>query len=154
MAMMGIGMEWWERRICPAFFRNPEKIVVSLEMVDRKNSEKGKLPQAISQLLIARRSASSRPSDHETVGGTRARRAIFARFEKARLELPRLKGHTNYGIAISTADIIEAIAPNTRPTLPVSVLVDGFRSVHNVGPSLPAVIGRSGIEPILTPCGR
>ena len=87
----------------------------------------------------------------EAIDNTPARRAIIANVEKAGFEILRRKGHTNYGIALSTASIIEAIALDTRHTLPVSVMVDGFLGVHDVCLSLPAVIGRSGIERILHP---
>ena len=70
---------------------------------------------------------------------------------KAGLEIFKKKGHTNYGIALSVTSIIEAIALDTRHTLPVSVAVDGFLGVNDVCLSLPAVIGRNGVERILHP---
>jgi L-lactate dehydrogenase len=40
---------------------------------------------------------------------------------------------------------------DTKHTLPVSVAVDGFLGVRDVCLSLPAVIGRGGVERILRP---
>ena len=79
------------------------------------------------------------------------RRALIAKVVKAGLEIFQHKGHTNYGIALSVTTIIEAIALDTRRTLPVSVLVDDFLGVNDVCLSLPAVVGRAGIERILHP---
>ncbi len=63
----------------------------------------------------------------------------------------RHKGFTNYGIALAATAIVEAVALDTRHTLPVSVAVNGFLGVNDVCLSLPAVVGRAGIERILQP---
>lgn len=87
----------------------------------------------------------------EAIDDTPKRREIIARVVKAGLEIFSYKGHTNYGIALAVTDIIEAIALNTKHTIPVSVAVDGFLGVKDVCLSLPAVVGRGGIERILHP---
>lgn len=87
----------------------------------------------------------------EVIDDTPKRRELIAHAVRAGLEIFEKKGHTNYGITLSVATIIEAIARDTKHTLPVSVVVDGFLGVSGVCLSLPAVVGRAGIERILHP---
>jgi L-lactate dehydrogenase len=87
----------------------------------------------------------------EPIDDTPQRRELIKRVVGAGLEIYNYKGHTNYGIALAATAIVEAIALDTKHTLPVSVAVDGFLGVKNVCLSLPAVIGRGGVERILHP---
>jgi L-lactate dehydrogenase len=87
----------------------------------------------------------------EIIDDTPKRRELIARVVPMGLEIFKQKGYTNYGIALSVTAIIEAIALDTKHTLPVSVSVDGFLGVNDVCLSLPAVVGRGGIERILHP---
>lgn len=61
------------------------------------------------------------------------------------------KGYTNYAIAMAAATIVEAIARDSRRTMPVSVLVEGFLDEDDVCLSLPCVIGRAGVVRQLHP---
>ncbi|MEJ0090738.1 MAG: hypothetical protein WDM80_13470 [Limisphaerales bacterium] len=88
----------------------------------------------------------------EAIDDTPRRREIIKRVVSAGMEIFNYKGHTNYGIALAATAIIEAIALDTRHTMPVSVLVNGFLGVNGICLSLPAVVGRNGIERILQPC--
>jgi L-lactate dehydrogenase len=87
----------------------------------------------------------------EAIDDTPKRRELIAHAVLAGLEIFNYKGYTNYGIALSVASIVEAIALDTKHTLPVSVAVDGFLGVTDVCLSLPAVVGRGGVERILHP---
>jgi L-lactate dehydrogenase len=87
----------------------------------------------------------------EPIEDTPRRREIIARVVRAGLEIFNHKGYTNYGIALAATAIIEAVALDTKHTMPVSVAVDGFLGVSDVCLSLPAVVGRGGIERILHP---
>jgi L-lactate dehydrogenase len=87
----------------------------------------------------------------EAIDDTPKRRELIAHVVQAGLEIFQKKGHTNYGIALSVTAILEAIALDTKHTLPVSVAVDGFLGVSGVCLSLPAVVGRGGVERILHP---
>ena len=87
----------------------------------------------------------------EAIDVTPRRREIIARVVNAGLEIFSYKGHTNYGIALSATAIVEAIARDTKHTMPVSVAVDGFLDVKDVCLSLPAVVGSGGVERILHP---
>jgi L-lactate dehydrogenase len=87
----------------------------------------------------------------EAIDDTHRRREIIAHVVKAGLEIFNYKGYTNYGIALAVAAIVEAIGLDTKHTMPVSVIVDGFLGVGDVCLSLPAVVGRGGVERILHP---
>ena len=87
----------------------------------------------------------------EAIDDTPQRRELIKRVVRAGLEIFNYKGHTNYGIALAASAIVEAIALDTKHTMPVSVAVDGFLGVKDVCLSLPAVIGRGGVERILHP---
>jgi L-lactate dehydrogenase len=87
----------------------------------------------------------------EAIDDTPARRQLIERVTHTGVQIMSHKGYTNYGIALATAAIVEAVALDTKHTLPVSVLVNGFLGVNDVCLSLPAVVGRSGIERILQP---
>ncbi|MCX7848160.1 MAG: lactate dehydrogenase [bacterium] len=90
------------------------------------------------------------------VGGTRivddaGTRALFRETTRAGFEVVERKGHTSYAISMAAALVIEAIALDTRRTMPLSVLVDGYLGVRDVCLSLPVVVGRSGIVRVLYP---
>jgi len=87
----------------------------------------------------------------EAIDDTPERRELIKHVVRAGLEIFNYKGHTNYGIALAATAIVEAIALDTKHTMPVSVAVDGFLGVKDVCLSLPAVIGRGGVERILHP---
>lgn len=87
----------------------------------------------------------------EPIEATPARYEMARQAARAGFEVYNRKGYTNYAIALAAADIIKGIATNTRHTMPVSLKVDGFLGVDDVCLSLPAVIGRRGIERVLHP---
>ena len=87
----------------------------------------------------------------ETLDATPGRYALFERASRAGFEVLKHKGCTNYAVALASAEIIECIANDSKHTLPVSLRVDGFLGVDDVCLSLPAVVGRNGIERVLHP---
>ncbi len=87
----------------------------------------------------------------EMIDDTPRRRELFRQASQAGFEVLRLKGHTNYAIALAAADIIQCIATDTKHTMPISLRVDGYLGVDDVCLSLPAVVGKKGIERILHP---
>ncbi len=87
----------------------------------------------------------------EAIDDTPHRRELFTRASQAGFEVLRRKGHTSYAIALAAADIIHTIISDTKHTMPVSLKSDGFLGVDDVCLSLPAVIGKNGIERILHP---
>jgi L-lactate dehydrogenase len=76
---------------------------------------------------------------------------LFRRASRSGFEVVARKGHTNYAISMAAALIVEAIAWDTRRTMPLSVLVDGYLGVRDVCLSLPVVVGREGITRVLEP---
>jgi L-lactate dehydrogenase len=87
----------------------------------------------------------------EAIDDTLARRELIERVTRTGIQIMRHKGFTNYGIALAAAAIVQAVALDTKHTLPVSVAVKGFLGVNDVCLSLPAVVGRGGIDRILQP---
>lgn len=87
----------------------------------------------------------------EAIDDTPQRRELFTRASQAGFEVLRRKGHTNYAIALAAVDIIHTIISDTKHTMPVSLKSDGFLGVDDVCLSLPAVIGKGGVERILHP---
>jgi len=90
------------------------------------------------------------------VGGSRiledeATQEIFREASHAGFDVVQQKGHTNYAISMAAALVVEAIVWDTRRTMPLSVLVDGFLDVHDVCLSLPVVVGKDGITQVLEP---
>ncbi|MEM6552892.1 MAG: lactate/malate dehydrogenase family protein [Planctomycetota bacterium] len=79
------------------------------------------------------------------------RDAMFDEARDSAFAVFRSKGHTSYAIASAAAYIIEAIAHNSRRVVPVSLRVNGFHGIDDVCLSLPAVLGRTGIQRILHP---
>ncbi len=78
-------------------------------------------------------------------------RDIFRQTARSGYEVVRKKGHTNYAIAMAAALVIEALAWDTRRTMPLSVLIEGWQDVRDVCLSVPVVVGRGGIRRVLQP---
>lgn len=87
----------------------------------------------------------------EPLDPTPGRYALFEKASKAGFEVLKYKGCTNYAIALAAAEIIQCIVDDSKRTMPVSLRLDGFLGVDDVCLSLPAVIGRNGIERVLHP---
>ena len=69
--------------------------------------------------------------------------------KQAGLEIFRRKMNTTHGISASVFRIIQAISINERSILPVGVMVQGEYGIEDVVLSVPAVIGKNGVERIL-----
>lgn len=69
------------------------------------------------------------------------RRAAYAIIET--------KGHTAFGISAGLVRIVEAIVRDERSVLSVSAPVEGAFGIHDVCLSLPAIVGRGGVEAVL-----
>ena len=61
------------------------------------------------------------------------------------------KGATYYAIGVGLSRIVEAILRDERSVLSVSTLIDGFAGIRDVYLSVPAIVGRNGIERVLRP---
>lgn len=87
----------------------------------------------------------------ERIEDNETRREMFRQTVAAGHAILQAKGYTNYAIAMAAALIIEAISHDTRRTLPLSTLIDGWLGVTDVCLSVPVVIGRAGITRVLRP---
>ena len=76
---------------------------------------------------------------------------LFKRTRAAGVEVYKRKGYTNYGIAMATALIIESVVRDSRRTLPISTLIDGFQGVKDLCLSVPAIVGARGVLRQLNP---
>ncbi|MDY6853785.1 MAG: lactate dehydrogenase [Thermodesulfobacteriota bacterium] len=82
---------------------------------------------------------------------SKATHKIFRKASRAGFDVVHQKGHTNFAISMAATLVIEAMVWDTRRTIPLSVLVDGFMDVHDVCLSLPVVVGKDGINQVLEP---
>jgi L-lactate dehydrogenase len=80
------------------------------------------------------------PAEMERIG-ERVRRAAY--------EIIQRKGATNFAIAAALTRIIEAIVRDEQSVLTVSTLVQGEYGLHDVCLSLPAIVGRGGVQRVL-----
>ena len=94
---------------------------------------------------------SSAEAGGEAIDRTPERERMFEIAKSGGIEVFHLKGHTNFAVSIAAAYVLEAIAFDNRRVIPVSVAVDGFHGVRGVCLSLPAVIGRTGVQRVLQP---
>ncbi|QSX35185.1 hypothetical protein JYB87_08330 [Shewanella avicenniae] len=69
--------------------------------------------------------------------------------KQAGYEIFKRKLNTTHGVAASVYRIIQAVSLNEHSVLPVGVLVDGHYGLNGSVLSLPAVVGRRGLERVL-----
>jgi len=119
-------------------------------------------PTSIHAYLLGEHGDSSfAPNSIASVGGTPLR--DFAEInpeqlawaeEEARRDAYKIiagKGSTYYGIASAVSHIVDTIARDKKKIVPLSVPLTGQYDLDKTALSLPCVLGRSGIEKILTP---
>jgi L-lactate dehydrogenase len=83
---------------------------------------------------------SCRPEEMEAIG-QRVRNAAY--------EIIQRKGATNFAIAAALTRIVEAIVRDEASVLTVSTLVQGEYGLRDVCLSLPAIVGRAGVQRVL-----
>ena len=77
---------------------------------------------------------------------TEAMRRIAEDVKNSAYEIIEKKSATYYGIAMSVKRVCEAIVRNEESILPVSAVRHGEYGIEGVALSLPAVVGKDGIE--------
>ncbi len=82
--------------------------------------------------------------DHEA-----AMDRLYRSVRDSAYEIIRRKGATYYGIAMAVARIAECIVKDERAILPVSVVLGGQYGLRELALSIPAIVGRRGVEQIL-----
>ena len=68
---------------------------------------------------------------------------------RAAYSIIELKGATYYAIAVAVRRIVEAILRDEQSILTVSTLLDGQYGLDRVCLSVPAIVGRKGVERVL-----
>lgn len=75
---------------------------------------------------------------------------LFISVRDAAYEIIKRKGATYYAIGLGLVAIVETILGDYRSVLSVSTLMTGQYGVTDMSLSLPCVVGRNGVEEILT----
>ena len=78
-----------------------------------------------------------------------ASREIEEKVRNSAYEIIKRKHATYYGIAMSVKRICEAIIRDEKSVLPVSSLIDDVYSIRDVALSMPAIVGKDGVEDIM-----
>ncbi|HMO79227.1 MAG TPA: L-lactate dehydrogenase [Pyrinomonadaceae bacterium] len=76
--------------------------------------------------------------------------AILDDVRKAAPRIVKTKGYTSVAIASCVARICEAILRDEKTIMPVSTLVKGQYGIDEIYLSLPCVVGRNGVERVMT----
>ncbi len=90
-------------------------------------------------------------SGGEHIDATPSRQRMIEQAKQSAWEVFRVKGYTNYAVAMAVQLIMQSIAGDLRFTMPVSVLIDGYCGVSDVCLSVPCVVGRQGVHMRLKP---
>lgn len=85
------------------------------------------------------------PMDEES------RKRIHQQVVSSAYEIIEGKGATSLAIGLAVVRILEAVLNNERRVLPVSARLDNVYGLSDVCMSMPAVVGRDGIENVLSP---
>ncbi|EPY75080.1 hypothetical protein CB1_001812023 [Camelus ferus] len=65
-------------------------------------------------------------------------------------EIIKLKGHTNWAVGLSVADLIESVLKNLSRIYPVSTMVKGMYGIENeVFLSLPCILNARGLTSVI-----
>ncbi|HXE72465.1 MAG TPA: malate dehydrogenase [Candidatus Nitrosotenuis sp.] len=72
--------------------------------------------------------------------------AVFARTRGSGAEVIRLKGGAGYAVGVAIAQVVEAVARDSRALLPVSTLQTGLFGIRDICLSVPTRVGRKGAE--------
>ncbi|MEN3109884.1 malate dehydrogenase [Uliginosibacterium paludis] len=78
------------------------------------------------------------------------REAVRQQTLEAGFRIFERKGNTNHGIAASVFRIIRAIEGNEQSILPLGVMLKGEYGVNGLVMSVPCVVGRNGVERVLS----
>ena len=74
---------------------------------------------------------------------------LYGQVRDSAYEIIRRKGATYYGIAMAVGRIAEAIVRDEKAVLPVSAVLEGQYGLEGLALSLPALVGRNGLEEVL-----
>ncbi len=75
----------------------------------------------------------------------------YEKTRQAAYQIIASKGYTQYGIAAVIAYLVKTIFSDSKEVLPVSVPLRNYLDISDVALSVPCIVGRNGVEQILTP---
>jgi L-lactate dehydrogenase len=123
-------------------------------------------PHSVHAYIIGEHGDSSLPLwSQANIGGVRLRdfsrgdgrgydpallESIFHQARDAAYEIIRRKQATYYAIGLGLVTIVEAILRDQHTVLTVSSPIMGAHRVHGIAVSLPSIVGRNGVEEVLT----
>lgn len=71
---------------------------------------------------------------------------VYEAARQSDAEVIRLKGGTGYAVGLAVYEVVRAIILDRKQILPVSHLLNGLYGISGVCLSIPAVVGRRGVE--------
>ena len=71
---------------------------------------------------------------------------LFLKVKNSAYEIIKLKGATNYSIAMALVKITKSIIRNENSILPVSTLITDYYGVNDVCISIPSIVNINGVE--------
>lgn len=74
---------------------------------------------------------------------------LYCEVRDSAYEIIQRKGATYYGIAMAVGRIAEAIVRDEHAVLPISAVLEGQYGQEGLALSLPAIVGRNGLEEVL-----
>ena len=74
---------------------------------------------------------------------------VFEQTKNAAYEIIKRKGYTNYAVGLAVTQLVQSIIRDQNRVLTVSCLADEILGVKDVCLSVPAVIGRTGVNRLL-----
>ena len=102
-----------------------------------------------SNAAIAGKPLSELRNEHPETYGKLDLDAMAAAARKGGWDILHGKGSTEFGIGTALTEVGKAILHNERKVLPVSVLLEGQYGQNNVYASVPAILGKDGVEGIV-----
>ena len=74
---------------------------------------------------------------------------LYREVRDSAYQIIQRKGATYYGIAMAVGRIAEAIVRDEHAVLPISAVLEGQYGQEGLALSLPAIVGRNGLEEVL-----
>lgn len=74
---------------------------------------------------------------------------LYSNVRNAAYEIIKRKGSTYYGIAMAVTKIARCIVNDEKSMLPISVELNGTYNLKDVALSIPAILGKDGVELVL-----
>jgi len=86
-------------------------------------------------------------SDYAQLGNVKEElKELFEKVRNSAYEIIKLKGATNYSIALALVKITRSILRNENSILPVSTLITDYYGINDVCISIPSIVNINGVE--------